>query len=368
MTPIAEIHRQNAPASTDMPSWKTLIKQCIRNTNGLPVRLASAAMDTPMPASGMPMLLNPYFLSLIRTWDDPIARQVIPHPMELNDADIPIDPLNEQAQSPVPGLIHRYPGRVAFLVSNQCAMHCRFCMRKRHVFQNQRVNQATLAAGLDYLRKQSTINEVILTGGDPLMLEDNRLNTLLQSLSQIKHIRLLRIHTRMPSALPHRITAELAQLLAGFHPLFINVHINHPSEITKQCAAALACLAGTGIPLGSQTVLLKGINDDPKILSALMQKLLEARVRPYYLHLLDRVPGTAHFQVPLEQALTLVASLRGRMSGMAIPHLMLDLPGGGGKVALTPETVIRKEPGLWLIRNWQGKTFPYPLDGRQGSL
>jgi lysine 2,3-aminomutase len=339
-------------------TWKSLIRQSIFHTEDLPRHL----MPAPQPVHHLAMQLNPYFLSLIQAADDPIGKQVIPDVAELDDACGPDDPLAEGVQSPVPGLIHRYPGRVAFMVSNRCALHCRFCMRKRNVFPGRAVDPATLASGIEYIRSHAAINEVILTGGDPLMLDDSALGRLLDRLAQISHVRLLRIHTRMPSALPQRITPSLVQRLSAFQPLYLNIHINHPREITAQCIEACARMAGAGIALGSQTVLLKGVNDDGAVLAELMQALLMIRVRPYYLHILDRVRGTAHFQVSPEKAVALVTSLRGRISGMAVPQLMLDLPGGGGKVALTPESVIRKSSDHWLIRNWQGKTFAYPLE------
>jgi lysine 2,3-aminomutase len=287
---------------------------------------------------------------------------VIPSGKELIDIDRPADPLQEQAQSPVPLVIHRYPHKVAFLVSNRCAVHCRFCMRKRDVGAGPAISDENIFRGLEYIRSRRQINEVILTGGDPLMLGDRLLLDILSALRQIRHVIFLRIHTRVPSALPQRITPALAKRLGSFHPVFINIHVNHPAEITPRSAAACALLADAGIPLGSQTVLLRGVNDDPEVLKQLMQGLLAIRVRPYYIHQLDRMPGTGHFQVPLDRAVDVISSLRGPLSGMAVPQFMIDLPGGGGKVVISPEVVIRKENKRWILRNREGKPFSYEWD------
>lgn len=308
-----------------------------------------------------PMRINSYFRSLITSTDDPLGRQVIPDPAELTDMAGPADPLAEESQSPVPQVIHRYPHRVAFLVSNQCAIYCRFCMRKRRVADPLQVTPDQIETGLTYIQSRPDINEVVLTGGDPLMLADERLLEIVTALRRMDHVRIVRIHSRIPVALPQRIQPPLVKALALHHPLFINIHVNHPDELTPQADAVCMLMADAGIALGSQTVLLKGVNDDPDVLGCLMEKLLTIRVRPYYIHQLDRVPGTAHFQVPLEKSIRLVNSLRGTVSGMAVPHLMVDLPRGGGKVALTAGAVVKKNPDQWQIRNWQGNVFDYPV-------
>ena len=314
----------------------------------------------------LPMRITPYFASLIKAPLDALARQVIPDPLELADACADPDPLTEETQSPVPLIIHRYPRRVLFLVSNLCAVYCRFCMRKRHVGKSTGIPRQAVQEGLAYIQGHREINEVVLSGGDPLMLSGNELTDILQALRRMKHVRILRIHTRIPSAWPQRITSDLARRLASFQPLFINLHFNHPDEITAEAALACRRLADAGISLGSQTVLLKGINDRPEALQNLLEGLLCIRVKPYYLHQIDRVPGTAHFQVPLDRGLKLIAALRGRLSGMAIPHFMIDLPGGGGKIELLDDAIVQKNADHWLIRNFQGRIFNYPLedDGR----
>jgi lysine 2,3-aminomutase len=312
-------------------------------------------------ARAFPMRITSHFLSLIEGPGCGLARQVIPDPRELDDPCVDADPLAEEAQSPAPLIVHRYPRRVIFLVSNTCSLHCRFCMRKRRVASSAPVDPGDIEAGLDYIRRREEINEVILSGGDPLMLADDQLLKILSALRRIHQVRILRIHSRIASAWPQRITPALARGLSAFHPLFINFHFNHPEEVSAACVQACSLLADAGIPLGSQTVLLKGVNDCPEVLHGLMEALLCIRVKPYYLHQIDRVPGTAHFQVPIQRSLELMDGLRGRLSGMGMPHLMIDLPGGGGKMELLPESVIRKAPEHWLIRNFQGKTFRYPI-------
>lgn len=335
-------------------------RRSIVHPRDLPENLVADGLSLAPVSARFPMKINPYFLGLIRSADDPLGRQVIPHPDELLDAAGIEDPLTEERQSPAPQILHRYPHRVVFLVSSRCALHCRFCMRKRRVADGPQVPVAMIDKGLDYIRAHSEINEVILSGGDPLMLADDRLFSILQALRRIRHVRLLRLHSRMPIVQPRRVTPELAEDLASFHPLYLNIHCNHPAEITPASAAACGLLADAGIALGSQSVLLRGVNDAAEILKALFEGLLSIRVKPYYLHQLDRVPGTAHFQVPLAAGLELMAALRGRLSGMAIPHYMIDLPGGGGKIALTPEAVVEKLPSHWRVRNWQGNVYDYP--------
>ncbi len=307
-----------------------------------------------------PMRISPYFLSLIRGPHDALARQVIPDPRELQDPCTDTDPLAEEEQSPAPLIVHRYPQRVLFLVSNQCAVYCRFCMRKRRVVTQSQIPPNAIASGLDYISRQNEINEVVLSGGDPLMLADEDLVEILTALKRIPHVKILRLHTRVVCTWPQRITPLLVQRLSSFHPLYINIHFNHPDEITPEAAQACTLLADAGIPLGSQTVLLKSVNDRPEVLYGLMEALLSIRVKPYYLHQIDRVPGTAHFQVPIDRSLELMDGLRGCLSGLAMPHLMIDLPGGGGKMELLPESIVQKNCDHWLIRNFQGRIFRYP--------
>ncbi|MGD9041460.1 MAG: KamA family radical SAM protein, partial [Desulfobacteraceae bacterium] len=269
--------------------------------------------------------------------------------------------LNEEALSPVPGLTHKYPDRVLFLVSGQCAMYCRFCNRKRKVGNSSMVTRETIREGISYIKGNKNIRDVILSGGDPLLLPDGELFVLLTALRSIPHLEIIRIGTRVPCTLPQRVTQQLADMLKGFHPLYINTHFNHPAEITAEASLACARLVDAGIPLGCQTVLLKGINDDPALMRILMQKLLAIRVRPYYLFQADRAKGTSHFWTPLEKGMEIMAALQGYTSGLCVPRFMIDLPGGGGKIPITPDYVMKKEKGNLRLKNYLGEEYFYPL-------
>jgi lysine 2,3-aminomutase len=332
----------------------------ITTPDHLPDRLCPDCASLTPVVQAFPMRINRYFLARIESAGDVLARQVLPDVRELRDPCADWDPLAEELQSPAPQIIHRYPGRVLFLVSNQCALYCRFCMRKRRVGSDARISPQSIQAGLRYIHRHREINEVILSGGDPLMLSDDKLAEILTALKASPHVRVLRIHTRIPSAWPQRITPALAKRLSAFHPLFVMTHCNHPAEITPATERACALLADAGIPLGSQTVLLKDVNDRPETLQQLAEALLAIRVRPYYLHQIDRVPGTAHFQVPLEAGLAILNDLRGRLSGMAVPRFMIDLPGGGGKIELLPDAIIQKNSDHWMVRNFEGRIYRYP--------
>jgi len=309
-----------------------------------------------------PMRINPYFFSLIKEAGDPLGKQVIPDIAEL-DQEIFLKPdaLSEEPQSPVPNLIHRYPDRVVFMVSNQCAIYCRHCMRKRRLGQEKQVPESVIDQGIAYIRSTPAVRDVILSGGDPLMLGNERLEQILSQVRQIPHVEIIRIHTRIPCALPHRVDKSLGDMLKKYHPLYMNIQFNHPNEITPHSEAACAVLADAGIALGSQTVLLKGVNDDPKVMMNLMQRLLQIRVKPYYLHHADPIEGTRHFRTSIETGLKIMRHLRGRLSGMGVPQYMIDLPGGGGKVPLLPEYVLEAGSRKLKVRNFEGAVFTYPL-------
>lgn len=300
--------------------------------------LSAAAVNAMIGvARQYPMRITPYFLSLVKTPDDPIARQVIPDPREINDsAYVQDDPFSEEALSPADSLVHRYPDRVLFLVSGICAVYCRHCMRKRNAGEKKIISRETLRRAVAYIRANPGIREVILSGGDPLLLPDDFLADILRELKAVSHVARLRIHTRVPCVLPERISIRFAAMLRRFHPIMVNIQFNHPDELTPAAEKACAMMADAGIPLGSQTVLLKGVNDDPRIMAGLMERLLTCRVRPYYLHHPDPVRGTAHFRVSKEEGQRIMASMRGSISGMAIPHYVMDLPGGRGKVPVPP--------------------------------
>jgi lysine 2,3-aminomutase len=277
-----------------------------------------------------------------------------------------VDPCGEDAHSPVPGLVHRYPDRVLFLVTDRCASYCRYCTRSRLVSN---------AAGYDfhpeydkqiaYIREHHEIRDVLLSGGDPLLLSDDKLESLLKQLRAIPHVEFLRIGTRIPIFLPQRITPELCAMLKKYHPLFMSVHSNHPRELTTEVREALGRLADAGIPLGNQSVLLRHVNDDAAVLRALFQKLLMCRVRPYYLYQCDLISGSAHLRTSVRRGLELMDQLRGHTTGYAVPQYVIDAPGGGGKVPINPGYVLSHNNDRVVIRNFEGKVFEYPeaIDG-----
>lgn len=347
-------------------SWRRLLAESVTHVAHLPPHLVDDAEAMDAVAVAYPLRINPYYLSLIEGWDDPLGRQALPDPRELSDAVWAADPFREEPLSPVPHLIHRYPDRVVFLVSGQCALYCRHCMRKRRVGDplEAAITNDQLQAGIDYVARTEAVRDVILSGGDPLLLSDGRLAWLLGELRRIPHVEIIRIHSRIPASLPQRVTPELAALLGRFQPLFLNTHFNHPREITPQAAMACGLLADAGIPLGNQAVLLKGVNADAAILKQLFRRLLTLRVKPYYLHHPDQVRGTHHFWCTPDKGLALMDALRGHISGPCIPHYVIDLPGGHGKVALTPESVVSRETDRWRIRTYTGETVDYPLNPR----
>lgn len=306
-----------------------------------------------------PVRLTDYYVGLIRHQDDAIWKQCMPDARELEDESQVPDPLHESALSPVPGLIHRYPDRVVLLVSNRCAVYCRFCMRKRLVGGGDApMGEAELHAALDYIAAHPAIHDVVLSGGDPLMLDDESLSTILTGLRAIPHVSIIRIGTRVPVTLPGRITRELCSLLRTFHPLFINTHFNHPDEITAASENACALLADSGIALGNQTVLLREVNDSVETMRKLMTGLLALRVRPYYLHQMDLVQGTAHFRTSVRTGLEIMRGLRGHVSGLAVPHYVIDLPGGKGKVAILPDDV-KIQGNTLQLRTYTGEQVLY---------
>jgi len=307
-----------------------------------------------------PMRINPYYLSLIKKKDDAIWKQSIPDVQELDDSEGFEDPLCEERDSPVPGLTHRYPDRVLLLVSNQCAMYCRFCTRKRKVGDPfKRITRAQILRGIEYIGGHPEIRDVLLSGGDPLLLSDAYLEWILKEIRKIEHVEVIRIGTRVPCALPHRITPELCNMLKKYHPLFVNVHFSHPDEITEMSAAACGMLSDAGIPLSSQTVLLKGVNDDPKVMKDLMQKLLKIRVRPYYIYQADMTKGINHFRAKVEKGIEIINSIQGWTSGLAVPHFVIDSPGGGGKIPLLPNYVVSRDDKKLVLKNYSGKTYTY---------
>lgn len=307
-------------------------------------------------ADTYPFRITAHYASLIKRPGDPVWLQSVPSIEELaDDGQLP-DPLEEARLSPVPGLIHRYPDRVVLLVANRCAVYCRFCMRKRQVGCG--TTGLDTGKALEYIGSRPEITDILLSGGDPLTLPVDILNDIIKRLRLIPHIQTIRIGSRIPVVEPDGVTPELCRMLAGHHPLFINTHFNHPVEINSESARACSMLADAGIPLGNQTVLMRGVNDDPSVMAELCLGLLRIRVRPYYLHQMDLVRGTSHFRTPLSVGMDMVRGMRGKIPGMAIPHFVLDLPGGKGKVAV-PDAVVSSEGGLWNIRTGSGGTVSY---------
>lgn len=309
------------------------------------------------------MAITPYFFNLINPADEncPIRRQVIPRIEETQVADWEMsDPCGEDSHSPVPGLVHRYPDRVLFLVTDRCAAYCRYCTRSRLVSNASGYDfHPEFDRQIEYIRNNPQIRDVLLSGGDPLLLSDHKLEHLLKELRAIPHVEFLRIGTRIPIFLPQRITPELCAMLKKYHPLFISIHTNHPRELTTEVRDALARLADAGIPLGNQSVFLKHVNDDLTTMRALVQKLLMCRVKPYYLYQCDLISGSAHLRAGVRKGLEIMEGLRGHTTGYAIPQFVIDAPGGGGKVPINPEYILSRNKDRVVIRNFEGKVFEY---------
>lgn len=310
------------------------------------------------------MAITPYFFNLIDPADEhcPIRRQIIPRLQETHTASWEMtDPCGEDSHSPVPGLVHRYPDRVLFLVTDRCAAYCRYCTRSRMVSNATGYDfHPEYDRQIEYIRRHPEVRDVLLSGGDPLLLSDEKLEALLSRLRAIPHVEFLRLGTRIPLFLPQRITPELCAMLRPFHPLFISIHTNHPRELTLEARAALERLADAGIPLGNQSVLLRGVNDDALVMKALLHKLLMCRVRPYYLYQCDLIAGSAHLRTSVRRGLEIMNQLRGFTTGYAVPQYVIDAPGGGGKVPINPEYILSHNHERVVIRNFEGRIFEYP--------
>ncbi len=358
----------NAVSDAEWNDWRWQMKHRITTVDQLQKLLPTITVEelagAQLANSKLALGITPYFFNLIDQSDEncPVRRQMVPRIEETHTASWELsDPCGEDSHSPVPGLVHRYPDRVLFLVTDRCASYCRYCTRSRLVSN---------AAGYDfhpefdkqiaYIAAHPEIRDVLLSGGDPLLLSDEKLENLLSRLRAIPHIEFLRLGTRIPIFLPQRITPELCAMLKQFHPLFVSVHTNHPRELTTEVRAALGRLADAGIPLGNQSVLLKHVNDDVDVMKALVQKLLMCRVRPYYIYQCDLITGSAHLRASVAKGLEIMEKLRGHTTGYAVPTYVIDAPGGGGKVPVNPEYVLCRNAGRVLIRNFEGKVFEYP--------
>lgn len=310
------------------------------------------------------MSITPHFFNLIDRDDPncPIRRQVIPRIEEgWNAPEEMADPCGEDSHMPVPGLVHRYPDRVLFLVTDRCASYCRYCTRSRVVSGvGEQHLETQWEPAFKYLEKHTEIRDVLLSGGDPLLFSDDRLDKILTRLRSIPHIQFIRIGSRIPIFLPQRITPELCAMLKKHHPLFISVHSNHPRELTTEVRDALGRLADAGIPLGNQSVLLRGVNDSVEVQKALVQKLLMCRVKPYYLYQCDLITGSSHLRTPVAEGVAIIEGLRGHTTGYAIPQFVIDGPGGGGKIPINPNYVVDTASGKITLRNFEGEIFEYP--------
>jgi lysine 2,3-aminomutase len=360
-------HWTHVPDS-DWNDWRWQLKNRIVSLNQLqrfmPTLTPEERAGTLLANTRLAMAITPYFFTLIDPANEncPIRRQVIPRIEETHTASWEMaDPCGEDRHSPVPGLVHRYPDRALFLVTDRCAAYCRYCTRSRLVSNATGYDfHPEFEKQIAYIRNTPAIRDVLLSGGDPLLFSDDKLEHILSQLRAIPHVEFLRIGTRIPIFLPQRITPALCAMLKKYHPLFISVHSNHPRELTTEVREGLGRLADTGIPLGNQSVLLRDVNDDVTIVRALVQKLLMCRVKPYYLYQCDLISGSAHLRSSVRKGLEIMEQLRGHTTGYAVPQFVIDAPGGGGKVPINPEYVLTRRADRVIIRNFEGKIFEYP--------
>lgn len=360
-------HWQHVPES----DWRNWIWQ-LKNRLTSVAQLEQFMTLTPEEKAGclfadkkLSLAITPYFFNLIDLKDPncPIRKQVIPRAGETQlSVEEQLDSLGEDEHSPVPGLVHRYPDRVLFLVTDRCAAYCRYCTRSRLVSNAQDYNfHPDYEQALRYIESHTEVRDVLLSGGDPLLLSDKKLEHLLSRLRAIKHVEFIRIGSRIPVFLPQRITPELCEIFKQYGPVWMSIHVNHPKEATAELRDACERLSFAGVPLGNQSVLLKGINDDADVMKALVHRLLRMRVRPYYLYQMDLITGGAHFKVDVRKGLEIIESLRGHTTGYAVPQYVIDAPGGGGKVPVNPEYVESITDDEVIFRNYEGKRFTYPL-------
>ncbi len=352
-------------------NWQSILHQSLTSVDELVERFGAENVERDAVERAIDkfnMRITPAALAQIKSVGDPFWRQYVPTPEENIIEDGMVDSLDEDADSPVPNLTHRYPDRVLFLISPVCATYCRFCTRRRKVGDPEKIPLNQFEKAFEYLRQHTEVRDVIMSGGDPFMLSDRRIDFFLSTLRAIPHLEILRIHSRMPSHLPQRITKELCDVIRKYHPVYVNVHFNHPAELTQDSVRALGMLADAGIPLGSQTVLLKGVNDDPAVMKELMQKLIKARVRPYYIYQADVVAGGEHFRTRLEKGIEVIRAIRGWTSGLAVPHFVIDAPGGGGKVPILPEYVQAVTDEEVILRNYAGDIYRYPLPKQEEAF
>ena len=358
---------RDSPES-DWNDWRWQLKHRITTLEQLQALMPTLTPEeyagTRLANHKLALAITPYFFNLIDPADEncPIRRQVIPRVEETHTAAWEMaDPCGEDSHSPVPGLVHRYPDRVLFLVTDRCAAYCRYCTRSRLVSNASGYDfHPEFDRQIQYIRDHPEIRDVLLSGGDPLLFSDEKLEYLLSRLRAIPHIEFLRIGTRIPVFLPQRITPQLCAMLKLYHPLFVSIHSNHPRELTTEVRDALGRLADAGIPLGNQSVLLRDVNDNEIVMKAQVQKLLMCRVKPYYLYQCDLISGSAHLRASVKRGLEIMEKLRGHTTGYAIPTYVIDAPGGGGKVPIGPEYMLSRNGDRVVIRNYEGRIFEYP--------
>src|SRR3954454_6960985 len=345
-----------------MSEWQKVLHESVDTLPKLSDRFGAEVIDVEglQPAfDNFQMRLTPNVLGTIKEVGDPMWNQYVPTVQELEIIDGVIDSLDEDGDSPVPNITHRYPDRVLFLVSPVCASYCRFCTRRRKVGDPEKIPLNQYESAFEYIAAHPEVRDVIMSGGDPMMLSDRRLEYIFQRLRAIPHVEIIRLGSRITSHLPERVTPEFCEMVQKYHPIYMNTHFNHPSELTPAAVAALDRLSKAGISLGCQTVLLKGVNDDPKVMMKLMHELLKARVRPYYIYMADQVAGGEHFRTTVQKGLEIIQALRGWTSGLAVPQFVIDAPGGGGKVPLLPEYVEEINDDEVIFRNYEGKRYVY---------
>lgn len=350
----------------DWEDWHWQLKHRIRTKEELAqvIKLSPEEEEGTKKASGrLSLAITPYWATLIDPEDPtcPLRRQAVPVVAEsIIGPHEMVDPCAEDRDSPAPYLVHRYPDRVLLLATEHCALYCRHCTRRRLVGEHQETNAPTrFDAAVEYIKSNRKIRDVLISGGDPFILEDDDIESLIVKIRAISHVEFLRIGTRVPVTLPQRITENLVTTLKKYAPIWVSIHFNHPKEITKRCKIACDMLADAGIPLGSQTVLLKGINDRPYIMKRLVHELLQIRVRPYYIYQCDPVRGTQHFRTPVAVGINIMEKLRGHTSGYAIPTYVIDGPGGGGKIPVGPNYILSQAKGKYVLRNYKGKIYTY---------
>lgn len=350
----------------DWHDWKWQFRHRIQTLDALKQYMpVTPEEEKAFQAAGknLPFAVTPYYLDLINPYDmdDPIRKTVVPRIAEFYTAPQEmIDPLAEEHTMPVPGLVHRYPDRVLFLINETCSVYCRYCTRSRVVGSGK--HEVDFAETYEYLRNHPEIRDVLISGGDPLVMSDEKLEGIIQNLRAIPHIEIIRIGTKIPVVMPQRITDDFLAMLKKYHPFYMSIHFLHPNEITPEVRDVCNRIADAGIPTFSQTVLLKGVNDDPAVMKTLMQQLLTLRVRPYYIYQCDPVQGTSHFRTSIAKGLEIMEHLRGHTTGYAIPTYVVDAPGGGGKIPVSPDYVVSMEPGKTVLRNYKNEIYEY-LDG-----